>query len=134
MRAALSAVVLLLLAAPLAGQGRGRLTTHVLDTAAGKPAAQLEVTLERHTDSGWQRIGKGRTNDQGRLDDLYPAGRPLQTGTHRLIFATGDYFAARRQRTFYPRIELIFEIAAADEHYHVPLLLSPFGYTTYRGS
>jgi 5-hydroxyisourate hydrolase len=113
---------------------KGPLTAHVLDTAVGKPARGVKVRLERQTDTGWVELGKGKTDDDGRIGDLYPRDRRLETGVYRLIFETGAYFRAQKQKTFFPRVEVIFEVEKADEHYHVPLLLSPYGYSTYRGS
>ncbi|HKI37421.1 MAG TPA: hydroxyisourate hydrolase [Gemmataceae bacterium] len=109
-------------------------TTHVLNTASGKPGAGVSVTLQRQADNGWEEVGKGRTDDDGRAGDLYPADKPLAAGVYRLVFETGAYFKAQGQKTFFPRVEIIFQVEKVDEHYHVPLLLSPFGYTTYRGS
>jgi 5-hydroxyisourate hydrolase len=113
---------------------RAPISTHVLNTATGKPGAGIAVTLERQAASGWERLGQGKTDADGRVGDLYPAGKPLQTGAYRLLFETGAYFKAQGQKTFFPRVEVLFQVEKADEHYHVPLLLSPFSYSTYRGS
>ena len=102
------------------------LSTHVLDTALGKPAAGIRVTLER---SNAETVGTGVTDSDGRVRD-FP---PLRTGEYRLRFAVAEYFATIRRDTFYSDIVIAFRVAN-DEHYHVPLLLSPFGYSTYRGS
>jgi 5-hydroxyisourate hydrolase len=114
---------------------RSAITTHVLDTASGRPAAGVHVLLERmQSHDDWQPVGKGVTDGDGRIRTLVPEGRPLTIGVYRLVFDTGSYFDAKAIRTFYPHIVVTFEVAAADSHYHVPLLLSPFGYSTYRGS
>jgi len=105
------------------------LSTHVLDTALGTPAAGIAVTLERASDG--QRLGNGVTDADGRVRMSGATG--LAPGEYRLRFAVGDYFAATRRETFYSEILISFRVAG-DEHYHVPLLLSPFGYSTYRGS
>ena len=105
------------------------ITTHVLDAALGRPASGVRVRLER-ADGGM--LGEAHTDDEGRVRDFGPAA--LHTGTHRLVFATGEYFAASDRPTFYPEIVVTFSVTAADEHHHVPLLLSPFAYSTYRGS
>lgn len=110
------------------------ITTHVLDTARGRPAAGVPIALEQRGDSGWTRLGDGRTDEDGRLRTLLAAGARPEPGTYRLTFDTGAYFRAQGQDSFYPDVQITFVIRAADEHYHVPLLLSPFGYTTYRGS
>ena len=107
------------------------LSTHVLDAASGRPAAGVRVTLERRDGDGWRQLGNGLTDDDGRVRDLAPGG--LDAGVHRLVFATGEYFAATGQRGFYPEVPVVFEIDT-DGHYHVPLLLSPFAFSTYRGS
>lgn len=108
------------------------LTTHVLDTAAGTPAAGLPVLLE-HKGEVWERVSQGTTNSDGRVADLLTPGE-LVRGTWRITFDTGAYFAARGQRGFYPYVAVVFEVTEPGQHHHVPLLLSPFGYSTYRGS
>ncbi len=109
------------------------LTTHVLDTARGGPAAQVPVTLEIADGDGWRTVCAGVTNADGRLPDLLPAGG-LQATTYRITFDTDAYFKAQGIDGFYPYAQIVFRVGALDEHYHVPLLLSPFGYSTYRGS
>lgn len=114
---------------------RSPITTHVLDTSRGQPAAGVEAVLEQaREDGGWAQVGYGVTDDDGRIDTLVPESRTLEAGTYRLRFATADYFEARDTRSFYPHVEVVFTVTTSDEHYHVPLLLSPHGYTTYRGS
>lgn len=111
------------------------ITTHVLDTARGRPAAGVAVVLERRDASGeWARIGRGQTDADGRVRSLLPDGAPLAPGPYRLVFDTQSYFRAASVQTFYPSVVIVFEAVAGDSHYHVPLLLGPFGYTTYRGS
>lgn len=110
------------------------ITTHVLDTSRGRPAANLKIVLETRSDSGtWTEAAKGVTDKDGRVSDLLKPGG-LKLGVHRLIFDTGAYFAEQGQSCFYPHVDITFSIHEAAEHYHVPLLLSPFGYSTYRGS
>ncbi len=108
-------------------------TTHVLDAATGTPAAGVAVVLERAVDAGWERLGAGSTDADGRCADLGPASLPV--GTYRLDFATAAWFAAAGRETFYPSVVVVFAITdPARAHHHVPLLLSPFAYSTYRGS
>ena len=107
----------------------GKLTTHVLDTARGCPAAGLAVTL--HKDG--RKLAAGVTDADGRISDLLPP-QPIEPGEYVLEFDTGVYTAANGDATFYPRAVIHFTVRTGDEHYHVPLLLSPFGYSTYRGS
>ena len=109
------------------------ITTHILDTAVGKPAAGVPVSLSLMTAGGWETVGEGVTNSDGRITDLLAADG-LKVGTYRIVFETGPYFAASGQTGFYPFVPVVFVITEADQHYHVPLLLNPYGYSTYRGS
>ncbi len=110
------------------------ITTHVLDTARGRPAAGIPVTLEVLTGgNNWKPVGHSRTDADGRAKDLQ-AGAKLEAGTYRLRFDTGAYFRAQGVESFHPEIMVQFAVRDAAQHYHVPLLLSPYGYTTYRGS
>lgn len=111
------------------------ITTHVLDTARGRPAQGVPVTLSKlSTNDVWEVLGQGRTNSDGRLPDLLSADSVLSEGTYRLVFDTDAYFSAQGTRGFYPHVTVVFNVEEAGGHYHVPLLLSPFGYSTYRGS
>ncbi|MDQ3800430.1 MAG: hydroxyisourate hydrolase [Acidobacteriota bacterium] len=111
------------------------ITTHILDVSAGVPARGVGVTLERRTAGGdWEIIGKGATDGDGRLRDLLDSEAVLQPGDYRLTFETGAYFAGLQIQGFYPQAAVTFTVRDAAQHYHVPLLLSPFGYSTYRGS
>lgn len=109
------------------------ISTHVLDTSAGRPAEAVAVTLERRGEAGWREVASRRTDADGRVADLL-AGDALEAGRHRIRFEVGPYFGARGIEPFYPYAEIVFTVRDAGDHYHVPLLLSPFGYTTYRGS
>ena len=109
------------------------ITTHVLDTSAGRPGRGIAIELERDDAGSWHRIGAGVTDDDGRLRTLTPAG-PVAPGVYRLRFHTGAYFADHQQAGFFPIVEIQFLVADGAQHYHVPLLLSPYGYSTYRGS
>ena len=106
------------------------LSTHVLDASRGTPAEGVAVSLELRVGDEWQQVATGRTDRDGRVRDL---GSP-DRGVHRLRFDTGGYFADRHVATFYPEVTVCFEVIDAAEHHHVPLLLSPFAYSTYRGS
>jgi 5-hydroxyisourate hydrolase len=110
------------------------ITTHVLDTSRGRPAANVEITLEVRAGEGWQTLGTGTTDADGRLRTLLPAGAPLEAGVYRLTFETGRYYAASGIATLYPSIAIVFDTQPGESHYHVPLLVAPFGYSTYRGS
>lgn len=110
-----------------------QVTTHVLDTSSGRPAAGVAVGLYAHDDDGgWHLLGSGTTDPDGRIKDLGPAELPA--GTYRLNFTTGRYYEGLGTETFFPEVDLVFAITGTGEHYHVPLLLSPFAYSTYRGS
>ncbi len=106
-------------------------TTHVLDTGAGLPAAGVAVVLYANDGGNWTQLASGTTDADGRAKDLGP--ERLAPGKYRLNFATGTYYAQQGTATFFPEVDLVFEVTGA-EHYHVPLLLSPFAYSTYRGS
>jgi 5-hydroxyisourate hydrolase len=110
------------------------ISTHVLDTARGRPAPGVDVTLERLVGDRAEPLGRGRTDDDGRVRDLLPAGEDLSPGTYRLRFDTGGYHAEHGVDGFYPEASVVFRIREADGHCHVPLLLSPYSYSTYRGS
>lgn len=107
------------------------ISTHVLDTALGAPAAGIAVTLCRVSGGSVTELGRGTTNADGRVASFVAV---LEEGTHRLCFEVAPYFAATQRASFYSEICIAFEVAAVPQHYHVPLLLSPFGYSTYRGS
>jgi len=109
------------------------ITTHVLDMSAGKPGRGIAIELERAEHGVWHLVGGGITDDDGRLRTLTPAG-PVPEGTYRIRFQVGAYFAARQQDAFFPLVEIQFTVPDGTQHYHVPLLLSPFGFSTYRGS
>ena len=111
------------------------ITTHVLDTSLGKPAQGVPIELELLQPGGaWQKLGAGETDADGRLRTLLDAGRLLERGTYRISFATAAYFARLGVEAFYPEVRIVFEVREQGQHYHVPLLLNPFGYSTYRGS
>lgn len=111
-----------------------QITTHILDTSLGKPAPGVPVRLERPV-SGyeWEIIVSGITNADGRVPHLLPADTPLPIGTYRLVFEIEDYFLDSGRKCFYPFIPIVFDVTD-ETHYHVPLLLNPYGYSTYRGS
>lgn len=110
------------------------ITTHVLDTALGRPAADVPIFLEqKRADDTWTIIGRGKTDGDGRLRDLMK-DTPLTPGNYRITFETGAYFRASDTEAFYPEVSVVFAVRDSSTHYHVPLLLSPYGFSTYRGS
>lgn len=105
------------------------ISTHVLDTARGMPAAGIDVVLEIQAGEVWRQIGRSTTDGDGRVRAFVQPGEELTAGSYRLRFATAIY-----QTGFYPEVVITFAVTDPAQHYHVPLLLSPFGYSTYRGS
>lgn len=110
-----------------------QLTTHILDTTKGRPAEGVTVILYQQQGEGWRQASLGSTNSDGRIPALLPPGTVLEAGVYKLRFETRSYFDNQGITSFYPFVEISFTITGP-EHYHVPLLLNPFGYSTYRGS
>ena len=108
-----------------------QVTTHVLDAAFGTPAVGVGVTLDRQVHDRWSEVDSGATDADGRIPALGP--ERLEAGVYRLTFATGDYFEVTHRPAFYPEVQVTFRVSGT-ERYHVPLLLSPFAYSTYRGT
>lgn len=112
-----------------------QITTHVLDLIKGTPANNIPAVLEKLNDSkSWEAIGNGTTNDDGRIEKLLGEGDTISSGTYRLTFDVTSYFESQQSDSFYSSIPIIFNITNTSRHYHIPLLLSRFGYSTYRGS
>jgi 5-hydroxyisourate hydrolase len=112
-----------------------RISTHVLDTAQGKPANDVPVRLERQESPGeWRLVASSRTDGDGRCPQLFPENETLRAGTYRLAFDTASYHLAQKTQGLYPVVEITFQVRDGESHFHIPLLLSPHGYTTYRGS
>jgi 5-hydroxyisourate hydrolase / 2-oxo-4-hydroxy-4-carboxy-5-ureidoimidazoline decarboxylase len=110
-----------------------QITTHVLDTSVGLPGKDICIRLKAFHNNEWQTIAQGITNADGRIPDLLPSERNLIPACYKMVFNTGAYYASKNIKTFYPEVEIMFN-TFDDAHYHVPLLLNPFGYSTYRGS
>jgi len=111
-----------------------QITTHVLDTTRGKPAQNLPISLFAQNGDGWQELASGITNADGRIVGLLADDVVLAAGVYRMHFSTKPYFAANDEKGFYPYVEIVFELDGSNSHYHIPLLLTAFGYSTYRGS
>jgi 5-hydroxyisourate hydrolase len=110
------------------------ISTHVLDTSIGRPAASVAVELLRQNGTAWTSVSKAVTDKDGRVAALLPASEPAAAGGYRLTFDVGEYFRARGVESFYATVSIDFIVRDGAAHYHVPLLLSPYGYSTYRGS
>ncbi|MGB8321322.1 MAG: hydroxyisourate hydrolase [Candidatus Acidiferrum sp.] len=114
--------------------GVSRISTHVLDTALGVPAVGVPVCLEQQSGSEWHALGSSQTDGDGRCKQLLPEYHVLAAGRYRLVFNTDAYFANQNVLGLYPVVEITFDVRSGESHFHIPLLLSPNGYTTYRGS
>nr|WP_298377856.1 hydroxyisourate hydrolase [uncultured Halomonas sp.] len=122
-------------AATLAQAADNPLSVHVLNIQDGKPSGGVEVILEKQTDGGWETLNQATTDEEsGRVSALFPENQEFESGVYRVTFETGDYFDAQGTDTFFPEIPVPFKVEDTDQHYHIPLLLSPYGYSTYRGS
>lgn len=110
-----------------------QITTHILDTSIGKPAAGVTIHLQQAHKNGWENIASGITNSDGRIPNLLPEEIVLSPGVYTMVFETGPYFEEKKLLAFYPTVRIEFE-TFDESHYHIPLLLNPFGYSTYRGS
>ena len=111
------------------------ISTHILDTSRGRPAPGVDVKLEiLNAGEGWSPLSEASTDEDGRVTEFSLNEPQIGPGTYRLVFSVGRYFESLTQETFYPEVVVTFLIDSAGEHYHVPLLISPFGYSTYRGS
>ena len=110
------------------------ITTHVLDTARGAPARGVRVKLERILGDGWELLGDGETDIDGRVKTLVPPDVALTPSTYRLTFDTHAYARKNLFECFFPEVQIVFDVKDSSQHYHVPLLFSPYGYATYRGS
>jgi 5-hydroxyisourate hydrolase len=111
-----------------------RISTHILDLALGKPARDVPVSLEKQEPAGWRILQSLRTDQDGRCAQLLPPEQDLSPGVYRLAFDTASYCAFQKTASLYPVIEITFSVRESQSHYHIPLLLSPNGYTTYRGT
>ena len=109
------------------------LSTHILDTATGRPAAGVALVLSQRQGDEWRELGRGQTDADGRCKTLL-GEKPLEAAIYKIRFATAEYYAAQKLSGLYPFVEIVFTVADARQHYHIPLLLTANGYTTYRGS
>lgn len=110
------------------------LSVHVLNLENGLPSSNVSVTLEEQKNGQWIKISEAKTNEQGRITELFPENKAFQSAIYKVTFKTGDWFKANNQKTFFPEVPVIFQVDGSVKHYHIPLLLSPYGYSTYRGN
>ena len=110
------------------------LSVHVLNLQDGLPSPEVNVTLEKQDGKNWNMLNSGATNEQGRITALYPEDKALEKGTYRVTFKTGEWFKKHATASFFPEVPVIFEVDGTVPHYHIPLLLSPYGFSTYRGN
>ena len=110
------------------------LSVHVLNQEKGIPSANMSVVLEAQQGDTWVKLNEAKTNKDGRIPEFYPKDKTLQKGVYKVTFKTGDWYKSQKQRTFFPEIPVVFVIDGRLEHYHIPLLLSSYGYSTYRGN
>ena len=111
-----------------------QITTHVLDTTRGLPAQNMPISLYKRSAELWELLADGVTDEDGRIADLLPSDQNLDAGIYRMHFKTASYFMNNDETGFYPYVDIVFELDAGGAHYHIPLLLTAFGYSTYRGS
>lgn len=130
----LALAALLASTSALAGAADNPLSVHVLDLQSGQPTPGVRVQLEQRDGAQWRTLSQGVTNAQGRIAALAPPEQPLAAGDYRIVFETGEHYARQGKPTFFPRIPVDIHIDEPASHYHVPLLLSPYGYSTYRGN
>ncbi|WP_397324252.1 hydroxyisourate hydrolase [Pantoea agglomerans] len=130
---ALALTTLLAVPAVTFAASKNPLSVHVLNQQTGLPASEVGVMLEQKQGESWKVLNTANTNQQGRIETLWPA-KPFEVGDYRVIFKTGHYFAAHQQQSFFPEIPVEFHITNTTTTYHIPLLLSQYGYSTYRGS
>lgn len=110
------------------------LSVHALNQETGLPSSNVTVTLEAQQGEKWVKLNEAKTDSNGRIKEFYPKDTALQKGVYKVTFKTGDWFKANNQRTFFPEVPVVFVIDGTLEHYYIPLLLSSYGYSTYRGN
>lgn len=112
----------------------GTLSVHILNQQTGVPSSDVTVTLEKEQQGNWAQLASGKTDQDGRIKSLYPQDKEMEPGVYRVVFKTGDYFKSQKADSFFPEIPVLFTVTRANEKLHIPLLLSQYGYSTYKGS
>jgi len=112
----------------------GTLSVHILNQQTGVPSSDVTVTLEKEQQGNWAQLANGKTDQDGRIKSLYPQDKEMEPGVYRVVFKTGDYFKSQKADSFFPEIPVLFTVTRTNEKLHIPLLLSQYGYSTYKGS
>ncbi|MDY1037517.1 hydroxyisourate hydrolase [Lelliottia sp. CFBP8978] len=112
----------------------GTLSVHILNQQTGIPSPDVTVTLEKQQQNSWTTLASGKTDQDGRIKSLYPQDQDMQPGVYKVTFKTGDYFHSQKMNTFFPEVPVLFTVTKSNEKLHIPLLLSQYGYSTYKGS
>lgn len=112
----------------------GTLSVHILNQQTGIPSPNVTITLEKEQQNSWVTLASGKTDEDGRIKSLYPQDQDMQPGIYKVTFKTGDYFHQQKQTSFFPEIPVMFTVTKTNEKLHIPLLLSQYGYSTYKGS
>ncbi|WP_297202066.1 hydroxyisourate hydrolase [uncultured Pluralibacter sp.] len=112
----------------------GTLSVHILNQQTGVPSPDVAVTLEKQQQGQWTTLAEGKTDQNGRIKSLYPQDKDMEPGVYRVTFKTGDYFSQQKLKTFFPEIPVLYTVSSTNEKLHIPLLLSQYGYSTYRGN
>lgn len=112
----------------------GTLSVHILNQQTGIPSKDVAVTLEKQQSTGWAMLAHGKTDNDGRIKSLYPEDQDMQPGVYKVTFKTGDYFNSEKLSSFFPEVPVLFTVTKTNEKLHIPLLLSQYGYSTYKGS
>lgn len=112
----------------------GTLSVHILNQQTGVPSSDVAVTLEKQQQGNWKQLASGKTDQDGRIKSLYPQDQEMEPGVYRVVFKTGDYFKSQKADSFFPEIPVLFTVTRTNEKLHIPLLLSQYGYSTYKGS
>lgn len=112
----------------------GTLSVHVLNQQTGLPGQDVTVMLEKQQQDKWTQVASGKTDRDGRVKSLYPEDQDMQPGVYKVTFKTSEYFKAQKQGSFFPEVPVLFTVTATNEKLHIPLLLSQYGYSTYKGS
>lgn len=133
MKSLIASIISLLSFSALA-EPEGTLSVHILNQQTGLPSQGVQVELDKQQGSSWQHIASGKTDADGRIKTLYPRADNMEPGIYKVTFKTGEYFKINNMSTFFPVIPVIFNVTKQNQKLHIPLLLSQYGYSTYRGS